>query len=48
MADMDAGEQVGLTLRREQLFVFGADGQRLARGTQTAAPIRAQVAGAGV
>ena len=32
MAEMDAGDRVGLTLTRDCLFLFGADGRRIARG----------------
>jgi ABC-type sugar transport system ATPase subunit len=45
MAEMDAGDRVGLTLTRECLFLFGPDGRRIARGAAFAAPVRAQLAG---
>ncbi len=47
MAEMDAGDRVGLTLTRDCLFLFGADGKRIARGDAFAAPVRPQLAGAG-
>ena len=47
MAEMDAGDRVGLTFTREWLFVFGADGRSISRGTAGSAPIRMQLAGAG-
>ena len=31
MAEMDAGERVGLTLSRDRLFLFAADGKRVTR-----------------
>jgi ABC-type sugar transport system ATPase subunit len=31
LAELDAGERVGLTLSRDRLFVFGADGKRVTR-----------------
>ena len=46
MADMDAGDRVGLTLARDCLFLFGSDGRRIARGAAFVAPARAQLAGA--
>jgi ABC-type sugar transport system ATPase subunit len=46
MAEMEAGERVGLTLTRDRLFLFGPDGRRIARGSAVAAPVRAQFAGA--
>ena len=45
MAEMDAGDRVGLTLTRDCLFLFGPDGRRIARGAGFAAPVRAQLAG---
>ena len=42
---MEAGDRVGLTLTRECLFLFGADGKRIARGGGPGVPIRAQLAG---
>ncbi|MGH7087858.1 MAG: TOBE domain-containing protein, partial [Stellaceae bacterium] len=44
LAEMDAGDRVGLSLTRERLFLFGADGRRLARGAAFAAPVRGQLA----
>jgi lactose/L-arabinose transport system ATP-binding protein len=46
LAELEDGETVGLTLTRECIFLFGADGRRLARGTAAAVPVRAQLAGA--
>ncbi len=46
MAEMEAGDRVALTFARERIFVFGADGQRVARGAAASAPIRVQLAGA--
>ena len=47
MADMEAGERVGLTLTRDCLFLFDAEGARISRrDTASAAPLRAQLAGA--
>jgi multiple sugar transport system ATP-binding protein len=46
MAEMDAGDRVGLTLTRDYLFLFGPDGRRIARNAAFAAPVRAQLAGA--
>jgi multiple sugar transport system ATP-binding protein len=49
MADMEAGAQVGLELARECLFLFGADGRRIAQGGGLAiVPARAQLAAARV
>ena len=36
MAEMDAGDRVGLTLTRDCLFLFGRDGRRIARGAALA------------
>ncbi len=44
MADMEAGEHVSLTFAREQLFVFGADGERIARGAPHGMPTRVRLA----
>ncbi|HVC51511.1 MAG TPA: ABC transporter ATP-binding protein [Stellaceae bacterium] len=41
MADTEEGERIGLTFVREQLFVFGADGSRVARGSPADAPLAA-------
>jgi lactose/L-arabinose transport system ATP-binding protein len=38
MAEMAAGERVALTLRRDRLFLFGADGGRIARTAGASAP----------
>jgi ABC-type sugar transport system ATPase subunit len=38
MADTEEGERIGLTFKRDQLFIFGADGSRVARGSQVDAP----------
>ena len=46
MAEMDAGDRVGLTLTRDCLFLFGRDGRRIARGAALVAPARAQLAAA--
>ena len=46
MAEMDAGDRVGLTLTRDCLFLFGADGRRIARDAAFVAPACAQLAGA--
>ena len=46
MAEMDAGDRVGLTLTRDCLFLFGLDGRRIARDTAFVAPACAQLAGA--
>jgi hypothetical protein len=46
MAEMKVGDQLALTLLRECIFLFGADGRRLARGATSSAPIRAQLAAA--
>ncbi len=45
MAEMEAGDRLGLTLIRECIFLFGTDGRRIARGTSAAAPARARIAG---
>ncbi|MGE5271404.1 MAG: TOBE domain-containing protein, partial [Thiohalocapsa sp.] len=44
MAELDAGERVGLTLTRECLFLFGADGSRIARGAAPPPQARVQLA----
>jgi len=41
MAEMDAGDRVGLTLTRDCLFLFGSDGRRIARAASLVAPARA-------
>jgi ABC-type sugar transport system ATPase subunit len=46
LAEMDAGDRVGLSLTRDRLFLFGPDGRRIARGAAFAAPMRAQLAAA--
>jgi ABC-type sugar transport system ATPase subunit len=46
LAEMDAGDRVGLSLIRDRLFLFGPDGRRIARGAAFAAPMRAQLAAA--
>jgi lactose/L-arabinose transport system ATP-binding protein len=46
MAEMDAGDRVGLTLIRDSLLLFGPDGRRIARGGAFTAPVRAQLAAA--
>ena len=46
MAEMDAGDRVGLTLTRDCLFLFGRDGRRIARSAAFVAPARAQLAAA--
>jgi lactose/L-arabinose transport system ATP-binding protein len=46
MAEMEAGDGVALTLTRDRLFLFAADGRRIARGEAAGAQIRAQFAGA--
>jgi ABC-type sugar transport system ATPase subunit len=46
MAEMEAGDRIGLTLTRDCIFLFGPDGRRIARGAEFPAPMRAQVAGA--
>jgi ABC-type sugar transport system ATPase subunit len=43
LAEMEAGDRIGLTLTRECLFLFAPDGQRIARGGALAAPLRAQL-----
>jgi ABC-type sugar transport system ATPase subunit len=43
MAELEAGDRIGLTLTRECLFLFGADGQRIARGDTFAPSMRAQL-----
>jgi sn-glycerol 3-phosphate transport system ATP-binding protein len=40
MAEMDAGDRVGLTLTRDCLFLFGRDGRRIARGAALVASAR--------
>jgi hypothetical protein len=45
MAEMDAGDRAGLSLRPECLYLFGADGRRLARGAASAGSTRAQLTG---
>jgi ABC-type sugar transport system ATPase subunit len=44
MAELEVGDRIGLTLTRERLFLFGPDGQRIARASGFAAPVRAQLA----
>jgi multiple sugar transport system ATP-binding protein len=44
MAEMEAGDRIGLTLTRECLFLFGPDGRRLARGGALTATDRMQIA----
>jgi ABC-type sugar transport system ATPase subunit len=44
MAEMEAGDRAWLTLTRECLFLFGADGKRIARGVGFAGPTRALAA----
>jgi lactose/L-arabinose transport system ATP-binding protein len=46
MAAMNAGDRVGLALTRECLFLFGADGRRMARRAASAVPRHAELAGA--
>ena len=46
MAEMEAGDRVGLTLTRDCLFLFGPDGRRIARDAAFVAPGYAQLAGA--
>jgi lactose/L-arabinose transport system ATP-binding protein len=46
MAELEAGDTLGLTLTRECIFLFGSDGQRLARSAAAPPPLRAQLAGA--
>jgi multiple sugar transport system ATP-binding protein len=46
MAEMEAGDRVALTLTRDRLFLFAADGGRIARGAGTDARMRAAYAGA--
>ena len=46
MAEMEAGDRVALTLTRDRLFLFAADGRRIARGAGGDAPVRAAYAGA--
>jgi multiple sugar transport system ATP-binding protein len=46
MAEMEAGDRVGLTLARGRLFLFGADGKRIGRGGALAAPARARLSAA--
>jgi ABC-type sugar transport system ATPase subunit len=47
MAEMDAGDRVGLTLTRDCLFLFGSDGRRIARAAALVAPARAFAAARG-
>jgi len=47
MAELEAGDRVGLTLSRDRLFLFGADGSRIARASAAGAPMRAAYVGAG-
>jgi ABC-type sugar transport system ATPase subunit len=44
LAEMDAGDRIGLTLTRDRLYLFGPDGKRIGRAA--AAPTRAQLAAA--
>jgi lactose/L-arabinose transport system ATP-binding protein len=44
MAEMEAGNQLGVTLLREHIFLFGPDGRRIARGAPVVSPMRAQAA----
>ena len=44
MAELEAGDRIGLTLTRDCLFLFGADGRRISRGGPTAPPLRARLA----
>jgi lactose/L-arabinose transport system ATP-binding protein len=47
MAEMAAGDRIALTLTRDRLFLFAADGGRIARSDAGSAPaVRAQFAGA--
>jgi len=46
MAEMEAGDRVALTLTRDRLFLFAADGRRIGRSAAESAPMRAQLAGA--
>ena len=46
MAEMDAGDRVGLTLTRDCLFLFGRDGRRIAPGATLVAPARAELTAA--
>ena len=45
MAEMEAGDRVALILTRERLYLFGADGRRIARAA-SGAPKRAELAAA--
>jgi ABC-type sugar transport system ATPase subunit len=44
MAELDAGDRIGVTLTRELIFLFGADGRQIARGAAVAPQLRARVA----
>ena len=44
LAELQAGDQVGLNLARNCLFLFGADGKRIKGGRAPAVPLRAGLA----
>lgn len=46
MAEMEAGDRIGLGLTRERLFLFGPDGKRIARGGAAVTATRMQLAAA--
>jgi len=46
MAEMEAGDRIGLTLRRDCIFLFDPDGRRILRDAG-APPLRAQLANTG-
>ncbi len=47
LAELDAGDRVGLNLLRDRLFLFAPDGRRLGRAAAIAAPVRVQLAARG-
>ncbi|MFL5266737.1 MAG: ABC transporter ATP-binding protein [Stellaceae bacterium] len=46
MAELEAGDRVGLTFARERIFVFGGDGRCIAGGSAGSTPVRMQLADA--
>ena len=44
LAELHAGDKVGLTLTRDRIFLFGFDGKRISPGAGPAATPYAQVA----
>jgi ABC-type sugar transport system ATPase subunit len=46
MAELEAGDRVGLTFARERIFVFGGDGRCIAGGSAGGTPVRMQLADA--